>query len=321
MKFTPLKFMASLAAGGVALMAFNFLQFAVPHGQGAIKLTDFSWTALTMGQAALYLPLISIMFAFTMANLILTVVFGKGFIEWLSAKEEYNKFMNNPLIHVGIFAPVASLSMTANVIWGPLAFFVPQLAANIQTLMFPALIFFAGLWLALLTLEFKVLKIWLSQPIDLSKLNFTWLLDAFAFALVNLAGTGIASMSHNREIASLAAIASLVTLSVGIFLFVAKLAYLIYLQLKSNSLPDKPVLPAYFLVIPLTCLFGLSIFRIGIYVQTFYGFEVQVLSYFIITLSYVITVGWGIFTVYLLSGYLRKEFSKSEFSPPQWGMV
>ena len=37
MKFTPLKFQIPLAAGGVALMAFNYLQFAVPHGKGLIK--------------------------------------------------------------------------------------------------------------------------------------------------------------------------------------------------------------------------------------------------------------------------------------------
>lgn len=321
MKFTPLKFQASLAAGGVALMAFNFLQFAIPHDQGSIKLADFPWASLTTGQAVLYLPLLAIMFGFTMANLLLTAVFAKGLIQWLAAKEEYQQFLNNPSVHVGIFAPIASLSMTANVIWGPLAFFIPQLSGNIQALMVPAFIFFGFLWLALLKLEFKVLKIWLTQPIDVSKLNFVWLLDVFAFALVNLTGTGIASISHNPTIASLSAFASLVTLSIGIFLFLAKLAYLIYLQLKSNSLPPKPVLPAYFLVIPLTCLFGLSFYRIGIYMHTFYGFDVKVLSYFIITVSYVITIAWGIFTVYLLSGYLRKEFSKSEFSPPQWGMV
>lgn len=43
MKFTPLIFQASLAAGGVALMPFNYLQFAVPHGEGLIKLSDISW--------------------------------------------------------------------------------------------------------------------------------------------------------------------------------------------------------------------------------------------------------------------------------------
>ena len=321
MKFTPLKFQASLAAGGVALMPFNYLQFAVPHGKGLIKLSDIPWARLTMGETTLYLPLIGIMLAFTMLNLLFTVVFLKSMMQWHTNKEEYNHFISNPSTNIGIFAPIASLSMTVNVIWGPLAFFIPQLSSNIQALMLPSLIFFGFLWFMLLRLEFKVLKIWLSQPFDVSKLNFVWLLDVFAFALVNLTGTGIAAISSNREVASIAAFGSTLTLSIGFFLFITKLAYLIYLQIKSTRLPDKPVLPAYFLVIPITCLFGLSFYRITMYLQTNFSFDVKVLSFFLITFSYVITIGWGIFSVYLLSDYLKNDFAKSEFSPPQWGMV
>ncbi|KKM12026.1 hypothetical protein SY88_05790 [Clostridiales bacterium PH28_bin88] len=321
MKFTPLKFQASLAAGGVALMPFNYLQFAVPHGKGLIKLSDIPWAELTMSQTTLYLPLIGIMLAFTMINLLFTVVFLKSLMQWLANKEEYHSFISNPSTNIGIFAPIASLSMTANVIWGPLGFFIPQLSSNIQVLMLPSLIFFGFLWFMLLRLEFKVLKIWLSQPVDVSKLNFVWLLDVFAFGLVNLTGSGIAAISSNSEIASIATFGSLFTLSIGLFLFITKLAYLIYLQIKSTRLPEKPVLPAYFLVIPITCLFGLSFYRILMYLHTYFSFDVKILSFFLITFSYVITIGWGIFSLYLLSDYLKNDFAKSDFSPPQWGMV
>lgn len=321
MKYTPLQFQASLAAGGVALMPFNYLQFAVPHGAGLIKLSDIAWAKLTMGQTTMYIPLIGIMFAFTILNLLFTVIFLKNFISWLANIEEYHNFLSNPSVNVGIFVPIASLSMTANVIWGPLAFFTPQPSSNIQALMFPSLIFFGFLWFMLLRLEFKVLKIWLTQSIDINKLNFVWLLDVFAFGLVSLTGTGIAAISNSKEIASIAAFGSTFTLAIGLFLFIIKLTYLIYLQIKSNSLPQKSVLPAYFLVIPITCLFGLSFYRITMYLQTYFSIDNKVLSYFLITFSYVITIGWGVSSIYLLSDYLKKEFAKSEFSPPQWGMV
>jgi len=139
--------------------------------------------------------------------------------------------------------------------------------------------------------------------------------------LVNLTGTGIASISINQAMASTAAFASLFGLSIGFFLLITKLAYLIYLQIKSARLPDKPVLPAYFLVIPITCLYGLSLYRIMLYLQKYFSFDVKVLSFFLITLSYVITMSWGAFTLYLLSDYLKRNFSKSKFSPPQWAMV
>ncbi len=321
MKFTPLKFQAPLAAGGISLMAFNFLQFAVPHGKGLIKLSDIAWTKLSLSQVALYLPLTILMLAFTLLNLILIVGYSKSLVQWILDKEEYNNFVSNPATNIGVFVPIASFSMTANMIWAPLAFFVPQLSSHLQSIMLPALIFFAVLWLALFRLEFKVLKILLIKPFDVTKLNFVWLLDVFAFALVNLTGTGIAAMSIDKNIASIAAFGSSFTLMVGFFLFLIKLTYLIYQQIKSSKLPDKPVLPAYFMVIPITCLLSLSFYRITIYLQTYFSFEVKALSFFLLTFSYVITIGWGIFSLYLLSDYLKHDFAKSEYSAPQWGMV
>lgn len=321
MKFTPLKFQASLAAGGITLMAFNFLQFAIPYGKGSITLANIPWSKLTIEQTGAYLFLIGIMLAFSVLSLILTVIFIKGLIKWYFNKDEYNSFMSNPLTNIGIFAPISSLAMTVNVIWGPMSFFITGLSANIQAMMLPSLIFFAVLCMIFITLEFKVLKVWLSQPIEVNKLNFTWLLDIFAAGLLSLTGTGIAALSDNREIASLAAFGSLFALSIGFLFFLAKLAYLIYLQFKAVKLPDTPILPAYFLVIPITCLFGISFYRIMIYLETYFSFEVRVPSFLFITLAYTITVAWGLFTVYLLSDYFKKEFYKSKFSATQWGMV
>ena len=43
-KVHPLLFQSSLAAGGVALMAFDYLQFAIPHGKGLITFFSISWS-------------------------------------------------------------------------------------------------------------------------------------------------------------------------------------------------------------------------------------------------------------------------------------
>lgn len=322
MKFTPLKFQIPLAAGGVALMAFNYLQFAVPHGKGLIKLSDMSWAGLTPLQICLFLLLIVIMLAFSVINLGCTVVFLKELIQWLTNKAEFQEFMNSPPTKsIGIFVPVASLSMTANVILAPLAFFVPLLSANFQVMMLPGLVFFGLLWVIVFMLEFRVLKAWLSHPLDVTQLNFIWLLDVFAFGLVSLTGTGIAALCSDREIASIAAFASLFTLSLGFFLLVTKLAYLIYLQIKASKLPEKPILPAFFLVIPITCLFGFSFYRITLYLQKFFSLDTSMLSFVFINLSYVITIGWGAFCLYLLSSYFKEDFLKSNFYPTQWGLV
>ena len=319
--FHPLYFQASLAAGGITLMCFNYLQFAIPHGGGLITLSDISWNTLTGGQWALYFPLVAIMFSFIIVSLLLTVVYLKDLISWVAAKEEYEEFINNPHKNVGIFAVISSLAMTLNVFWAPIGFFIPQVSSNLQRYMLPSLIFFGILWFFLIKLEIKVVKNWLTESVDVRKFNFIWLLDVFAFALVSLAGSGVASLSSNSEIAAIATFASIFTISVGFVIFLAKMGYLIYLQLQSEKLPDKPVLPAYFLVIPITCLFGISLFRIAMYMQTYLSINMSGLSFFIINFSYVITISWGVFTFYLLSNYFKNEFISSDFAFTQWGIV
>jgi hypothetical protein len=320
-KFHPLLFQASLAAGGIALMPFNYLQFAIPHGKGLIKLSDIVWSALSGVEAALYFSLVAIMMVSTIVHLTLTFVFFKGLVSWVRNKKEYDAFMSDSYKNVGIFPVIASLAMSANVFWGPIGFFVPQVSSNLQALMLPSLIFFGVLWVFLLKLEFKVIKTWLTESVDLSKFNFIWLLDVFAFGLVNLTGTGIAAMSGNKVIAGIAAFSSIFTLSIGFFLLVIKLVYLIYNQIKKDGLPDNPVLPAFFLVLPITCLYSLSFYRMAMYLQNFFSIDVKGVSFFIVNFSYVITIAWGALTLYLLSDYFKNYFMKSDFSPPQWGMV
>jgi hypothetical protein len=322
MKFTPLKFQIPLAAGGIALMAFNYLQFAVPHDKGLVRLSDIAWAGLSPAQVGLYLPLIAIMLAFSGISLACTAVYLKQLGTWLFDREEYQEFINSPPTKsIGVFAPVGSLSMTANVVLAPLAFFVPLLSANLQSMMLPGLICFGLLCLALFRLELQFLKTWLRRPLDPTALNFIWLTDVFAFGLVSLTGSGIAALSDNRMIASLAAGASLLTLGCGFLLLVAKLAYLIYHQIKAQKLPDKPILPAYFILIPITCLYGFSFHRIMLYLQTYFSFDFSVLSFLVMTFSYVSTLSWGVFCLYLLSNYFKNDFLKCDFAPTQWGIV
>ena len=322
MNFTPLKFQVPLAAGGIALMAFNYLQFAVPHGKGLITLADLNRADLSAWQLSFYVPLILLMLAFAVINLGSTVIYLRQLVRWVANRDEYRDFINGPPTKsIGIFVPIASLSMTANVVLAPLAFFIPLLSSNLQTMMLPGLMFFWVLWLMLFRFEFKVMKNWLSRPLDVAKLNFVWLVDVFAFGLVSLTGTGIAALADNSVLASLAAFSSLFTLTFGGLLLVGKLAYLIYLQIRANALPEKAILPAYFIVIPITCLFGFSFHRIAVYMQTYFSFDMRMFSFLLISSSYVVTIGWGMFCLYLLGGYFKREFLRCDFAPTQWGIV
>lgn len=320
--FHPLLFQASLAAGGVALMPFNYLQFAIPHGKGLITLSEISWSTLTGTQSVLYLPLVAIMLAFTVLHFGLTGYFLWRLAKWLGTPGAYSAFINVPQKNqnAGIFAIVASLAMTANVFWAPLAFFVPWLSDDLQALMVPSLIFFGILFFALLFLEVNALRTWFAKGVDRTQFNFIWLLDVFALALVSLAGSGIVAISTNSNIQEIATVGTMVTLVFGLLWLLYKLAYLISTHVKATKMPDNPILPAFFLVVPIACLFGLAAYRVVNYLQPRLTVNLPS-STTLIVVSYALTIVWGLATLYLIRDYFKTYFHKSDFAPPQWGLV
>ena len=86
-KFHPLLFQASLAAGGVALMPFNYLQYGIDHGKGLITWANIPWSTMTGAQYALYLPLVALMLAFTVLHFGLTGYFLWRLAKWLGQPE------------------------------------------------------------------------------------------------------------------------------------------------------------------------------------------------------------------------------------------
>jgi hypothetical protein len=321
MRFSPFNFQAPLAAGGVTLMAFNWLQFAVPHGPGPVKLADIHWSETAVVQSGLYGLLVGIMLALALANVLLTLVFLRDMARWLRTPGP-KEFMSGPPSRItGIFVPIASLAMTVAVLFAVLPFFIPGLTANTPALLIPGLIVFGSLLLAVLGLEPRVLRSWLGRPLDAGGFNFVWLLDVFAIGLVSLSGTGIASAASNRGIASSAALASVLVLVTGSILLAVKAVLLIRAQLRSRRSAENQLRPAFFLLVPVTCLYGISYYRLMLHMQKWFGSDIKAASQILITASYVVAMGWAVFAVYLLRDYFRTYFRTSDYFPTQWAMV
>lgn len=322
MKFSPFNFQAPLAAGGVTLMAFNWLQFAVPHGPGPLKLSDIHWASLPASQMGLWGLFAGIMLVLTVLNLLLTIVFLKDLAHWVATGDGYREFMSGPPSRItGIFVPIASLAMSMAVVFASGPFFIPAISANAQVLVLPGLVLFASLLVATFWLESRVIKLLASRPLDTASLTFVWLLDVFAFGLLALAGTGLASLAADRGIATTVAFTAMLVLGVGTVLLVGKLAVLLHAQVKSRTLPENQLLPAFFLVVPITCLYGLSYYRVMLLLQTWFALDVKVPSYALIIGGYIVAVAWALVTVYLLRNYFRRYFRTSEYFPTQWAMV
>jgi len=322
MQFTPLKFQMPLAAGGVALMAFNYLEFVVPDVHGMVTLHNILSANFMAAQLCLNWILVALMLIFSLVTVASIPFYVWQWFKWRGNREAYGKFMADaPTVVVAGCVPYASLAMTGLVVLAPLAFFIPVVSSNIQAMMLPGLLFFALLWLGLFGHEFKILKRWLVQPTDVTKLHFVWLLDVFSFGLVSLIGTGVAAMSQNGDIAAVAAFGSFFTVVFGFLLLIAKFAYLVFLQIKAEALPGKNFLPAYFLLVPISCLYGFSMHRLAIYVQAHFSIDMTGILFATFVIPYVIAIGWSVFCIYLLWDYLRNDFLKSDFAAPQWSML
>jgi len=318
-KFAPIKFQGALAAAGVALMPFAYLQFGVPHDKGIIRLSDIA------GQGLLRQPLIALLAAtmliFVLIHFALTAVFLKDLIRWLFSGSELRSFLNTTHTNIGLFSPILSLAMTMNVVFGPLVFFFSMSSKSIQPLILPGFIIWGILWLILLLLEGKVIKVWFMQPLEIEKLNFGWLLDVFAFGMISLVGSGIAALADNIRIASPAAFMTLITMAIGFILFVAKIVILLQHQFRADGLPDKPFLPSYFTVVPIVCLYGVSFFKFGSYLSAKLDYDLEVLSFFVVVSSFAISGICILLGTYLLIDYFKKEFFKKEFYPSLWTPV
>jgi hypothetical protein len=321
MKFTPLKFQGTLAAAGVALMPYIFLKVNIFKSDGQISLSDLSLLTNPSPEYAAAWLLIAVMGGFIVIHLSLTVFFLRELIKWLATPISFQEILHNPLTNASLFSPLISLPMTMIVFFGPVSFFVPQITENMQPLMAPAFVVFCLLWLPLLILEMKAVRVFLTNQVDYRNLNFGWLLDVLALGAVSLFGSSLVDASENHLISSAAALMVFISLTVGVLVFTFKMSVLVYQQVKSATRPTVSILPAYFLFIPPMCLLGFSSFKLMMFTSKSYGVDLSMASFLTMIVSYAGAMAWFVFAVYWLREYLGKEFLSANFSPAQWGMV
>lgn len=318
--FNPLLFLLSLGAGGIAVAPFAFLQYVFYEGPGLVTYSALHSTITSFAQQILFTSLEVIMVLFATIHLIATVILAKKLFVWLR-KKQHVSYLQNPLTNAGILAPFISLVMTMNVFIGPLRYFIPALSQNLQQLMLPALIFWGVIWIVLMKVDLRLLKISFEKPFDVNKISFGWLLHPFALAMLSVTGMGIAAMSHTPTIAHTAAFMSVVCATMAAFLLLVKLIAIFKSHFAQQSLPEKQFLPSFLIVVPNITLLALTAFRFAHYVQHNFGFELEGLMFFILLLAFAFETWYLLFGATLLKDYFKRHFFKKEFYVTQWGLV
>jgi len=318
--FSPLSFLASLGAGGISVIPFAFLQYTFHTGKGLINFGMIDHISLPLTQQLLFFFLEAVMIVFATLHFILSYQNIKGLIGWLKT-DAYQPFINDPLKNSAIMAPFISLAMTANVFIGPIRFFVPYMAKNLQDLMLPALIVVGLLWLFLMQMEIRLLKTSFVKSFDVSKINFGWLLHPFALGMTTVTLTGIAAMSKTAWISHTAASLSAISGTMAFFLLIVKLISIFKSHFEADGLPDKQFLPSMLIVVPNITLLAIAGFRLSHYMHHYFNFDTSMLAFLIVMVSFAFQTWYLWFGLALLKDYFRENFFKNEFYMSQWGLV
>lgn len=316
MTFTPLRFQSALAAGGLALMPFVLMQFTFPRSGKLISIDD-----LAGAHDAATLFLVGVMVVSTLLHFYLIVRMSLEFVRWARAGDSMQVFLADAGINVGIFSPVVAFGMTVNVLLGPVAFFFPDFSRAVPVLAGYGVYPFAALFAALAYISVAVGKTWLFRDGKVVAFNYNWLLDVFAWGMVALAGSGITMAATDLQVARAASVLTLCAISIGLFIYGIKGMYLLLAQMTHGASPAEPLKPAHFIVVPINCLFAISIYKMAAYTEKALGIDISSLAFASVVILFALSVFWMLLCAIAFKDWFRHQFVKPDFYPSQWGLV
>ncbi len=318
-KFTPMVFLAPLGAGGISVAFFAYLNYIFEHGEGLITYSQIHEKFSGLNEIFFYAMDIG-MFLFVFIHFWLMLKFSPPLFKWLKSKS-YKEFLENPLVHSGVLVPFVAIIMTMNVFLGSIRYFIPWMDNNLQALMIPGLIGWGLIWISLMRMEIKLLKISFEVGFDISKINFGWLLHSFTLAMLTVTGSGIAAMSKAAIPAHIAFSMLLVSGTMALFLLIVKSITIFRSYFEASGLPDKQFLPSILIVVPNITLLAITLFRLGHYFHNHLEAHVGKTYYTLVTMGAFAFETWYLaFGIALLSKYFRQNL-KNEFHVSQWGLI
>jgi uncharacterized protein with PQ loop repeat len=316
MKFSPLRFQSALAAGGLALMPFVLMQFTFPRQGKLVGIDDLSGR---YDLASVFL--LAVMLASTVLHFYLIAKMSREFVQWSRTGTEMRDFLADPAINVGIFSPVVALGMTVNVVIGPVAFFFPDFSWQVPALLGYGVYPFALLFLVLCTISVAVGGTWLFRDGKSVSFNYNWLLDVFAWGMVALAGAGVTMTATGPQVTAVGSVLTLCAISIGLFIYGIKGMYLIVAQMTHGNTPTEPLKPAHFIVVPINCLFAISIYKIAAYTKASLGVDIDALAFTSVVILFALSLFWIVLCMIAFRDWFRHQFPKPDFYPAQWGLV
>ena len=323
--YSPLYFLASLGAGGLAVTFFMWLMFWVPHPDQPVPVFEDIAAAFATGgvpmQAMIAVAALGIA-GFAVLNLRSLVWNLRALAAW-KRTEGFAKFRSTNAETQLMALPLA-LAMAVNVGFVLGMVFVPGLW-NVVEVLFPlAMIAFAAIGV----LAFRIMGRFLGRVLVSGGFNcaannsFGQILPAFAFSMVGVGMAAPAALSTNPATAGIALVLSTFFLMTAAL--IAGVALILGIRSMMENGANVETAPTLMIVIPLITVLGILTLRQS------HGMEVhfatghvagETLAYLTRLLS--VQVLFGIFGLFILArlGYAARFLFGRDNSPGAYALV
>lgn len=273
--YSPLYFLASLGAGGLAVTFFMFLMFWVPHNGGPVPVFEDITAAFATGPAALQGAIVVAVlgiavFAFMNVRML---IWNQSALSAFKKTENYEKLMNSNAQTTMLAQPLA-LAMTVNVMFIVGMVFVPQLWSVVEYL-FPLAMVAFGL---IGVLAFRQIGDFLGRVLtkggqfDAAANNsFAQLLPAFAISMIGVGFAAPAAMSVNTQTVG-------VSLALSTFFGATAIVYTVIAAITAfNSMlkngTAREAAPTIMVIVPIMTILGIIFMRQGHGLHATFGAE------------------------------------------------
>ena len=323
-KFSPICYLSSLGAGGLAVSFFMYLMFLVPHPKTPMATFDFIMPVLLKGNWLSFIVSLSLVFiiAFAFLHFKLLIWNTKQFN--LYKKTAAYKGLINSNSQITLMTIPLTFAMTINVCFVLGAVFIPGLWGIVEFLFPFALLGFLVVGFFALKIFFEYFsRLLVKGDFDFSKNNnLSQMISIFAFAMIGVGFAAPGAMSHNLVINSIGIFGALFFASLAILLMFIKLT-IGFKNMFEKGL-DLEAAPSIWILIPILTLLGITFVRVSFGLEHNYSTPLNKSSLFVFTstiLSLQIIFGVLGYMVMKKMGYFEKYIHSSNKSSVSFALI
>lgn len=273
-RYSPLLFLSSVGAGGLAISFFMYLMWMTPHKGVPIATFDtllaYLPTAHPLMQTITVLALLGVVF-FAYIHIRTTVWNIRQYSMWKQTPA-YEKLRSSNA-ETQLMAIPLSYAMSINVGFILGALFVPGLWNYVEYLFPFSMAAFAlvGIYGTRIFLDF-ITRVLIKGGFDVTKNNsFGQMIPIFAFAMIGVGFSAPAAMTHNPVTSAIGIMLSLVFIIGALILGVMKIV--LGFSAMFEHAAERETVPTLWIIIPITTVVGIAFYRLNMALAHNFGAE------------------------------------------------